>query len=319
MVTNNFSQSSLDLNGKITLSQPTALVWGADGRLYITEQSGDVKVLTVAFGDPNTADSDSTASFYVVEAETVFLVKELPNHNDDGAEGGSNNRQVTGIDVTPQYDENGDPVIINGKPAVNIYVTSSDNRIGAGSSGSDTGLDTNSGIITRLTQTVDGWEALDLVRGLARSEENHSLNGLEVIQEFDDNGRLLSERLIVANGGNANAGAPSNNFSGQQETAYSAAILEVDLDQLKSMEIKNDDGRNYVYDIPTLNDPSRSPSEEALTDPFGGNDGFNGGKIDPKETLHKYSRGCLSATGRVKYSLPLSDRVSNEADLVCSG
>ncbi len=28
MVTNNFSQSSLDLNGKITLSQPTALVWG---------------------------------------------------------------------------------------------------------------------------------------------------------------------------------------------------------------------------------------------------------------------------------------------------
>lgn len=295
MVTNNFSQSSLDLNGKITLSQPTALVWGADGRLYITEQSGDVKVLTVAFGDPNTADSDSTASFYVVEAETVFLVKELPNHNDDGAEGGSNNRQVTGIDVTPQYDENGDPVIINGKPAVNIYVTSSDNRIGAGSSGSDTGLDTNSGIITRLTQTVDGWEALDLVRGLARSEENHSLNGLEVIQEFDDNGRLLSERLIVANGGNANAGAPSNNFSGQQETAYSAAILEVDLDQLKSMEIKNDDGRNYVYDIPTLNDPSRSPSEEALTDPFGGNDGFNGGKIDPNGPVQIYSAGYRNA------------------------
>ncbi|CAD5264473.1 conserved hypothetical protein [Halomonas sp. 59] len=295
MVTNNFSQSSLDLNGKITLSQPTALVWGADGRLYITEQSGDVKVLTVAFGDPNTADSDSTASFYVVEAETVFLVKELPNHNDDGTEGGSNNRQVTGIDVTPQYDENGDPVIINGKPAVNIYVTSSDNRIGAGSSGSDTGLDTNSGIITRLTQTVDGWEALDLVRGLARSEENHSLNGLEVIQEFDDNGRLLSERLIVANGGNANAGAPSNNFSGQQETAYSAAILEVDLDQLKSMEIKNDDGRNYVYDIPTLNAPSRSPSEEALTDPFGGNDGFNGGKIDPNGPVQIYSAGYRNA------------------------
>ncbi|WP_201524292.1 malectin domain-containing carbohydrate-binding protein [Halomonas sp. 113] len=277
------------------MSQPTALVWGADGRLYITEQSGDVKVLTVAFGDPNTADSDSTASFYVVEAETVFLVKELPNHNDDGTEGGSNNRQVTGIDVTPQYDENGDPVIINGKPAVNIYVTSSDNRIGAGSSGSDTGLDTNSGIITRLTQTVDGWEALDLVRGLARSEENHSLNGLEVIQEFDDNGRLLSERLIVANGGNANAGAPSNNFSGQQETAYSAAILEVDLDQLKSMEIKNDDGRNYVYDIPTLNAPSRSPSEEALTDPFGGNDGFNGGKIDPNGPVQIYSAGYRNA------------------------
>ena len=29
MVTNNFSKSSLDLNGIVSLAQPTALAWGA--------------------------------------------------------------------------------------------------------------------------------------------------------------------------------------------------------------------------------------------------------------------------------------------------
>ena len=153
-------------------------------------------------------------------------------------------------------------MIIDGKPAVVMYVTSSDSRVGAGGSGADVGLDTNSGVITRLTQMPDGsWDAVDIVRGLARSEENHATNGLEVIQEIDSvTGKLISERMIVASGGNANTGAPSNNFAGQQETAYSAAILEVDLDQIRDIEaagVKFDNGRAYVYDIPTLDDPTR--------------------------------------------------------------
>ncbi|GAB2798692.1 hypothetical protein GCM10027040_26880 [Halomonas shantousis] len=294
MVTNNFSKSSLDLNGKISLYMPTALDWGEDGRLYVTEVTGDVKVLTVAFGDPNPGDGDNTAGFYVTEAETISLIKSIPNHDDDGSSSGSSSREVTGIDVTPQFDENGAPVLINGKPAVNVYVTSSDSRIGAGNGGEDTGLDTNSGIITRLTQTESGWKAVDLVRGLARSEENHALNGLEVIQELDGNGQLLSERIIVANGGNANAGAPSNNFSGQQETAYSGAILDIDLDQLKTMAIKSDNGRDYIYDVPTLDDPSRAGVGDN-NDPFGGNDGFNAGKIDPDGPVQIYSPGYRNA------------------------
>ncbi|GAA5178494.1 malectin domain-containing carbohydrate-binding protein [Modicisalibacter zincidurans] len=292
MVTNNFSKSSLDLNGIVSLAQPTALAWGPDGRLYVTEVNGSVKVLTVAFGDPTPGDASDVNSFYVTEAETLGLVKNIPNFNDDGSPAVSSGRQVTGIAVVQQYDVAGQAVTIGGKPAVTLYVTSSDSRIGAGADGNDTGLDTNSGTITRIDQIETGWSAVDIVRGLARSEENHALNGLEVVQEFDDAGNLTGQRLIVANGGNANNGAPSNNFGGQQETAYSAAILEIDLDQLNAMETLTDplSGRQYIYDVPTLDDPTRDGNPDE-NDPFGGNDGLNGGKIDPDGPVQIYSAG----------------------------
>ncbi|SDF04145.1 malectin domain-containing carbohydrate-binding protein, partial [Limimaricola pyoseonensis] len=296
-VTNDFTASELDLNGKTNIGSPTALVWGPDGRLYVTEQDGDIKVLTVAFGDKDPNDADPTASFHVTDAEDVDLVKTIPNFNDDGTSLGSSKRQVTGIDVTQQYDANGDPVMLaSGKPAVVMYVTSSDSRIGAGGGGNDAGLDTNSGMITKLVQQPDGsWEAIDLVRGLARSEENHATNGLEVIQEVVD-GKLVSERLIVANGGNANTGAPSNNFAGQQEQPYSAAILEVDLTELAGMPVNTDaaSGRKYVYDMPTLNDPIRAGETDAA-DPFGGNDGLNSAKLIADGPVQIYSAGYRNA------------------------
>lgn len=94
-VTNNFASSTLDLNvgnGGVSLSQPTALVWGPDGRLYVTEVDGDVKVLTIAFGDADPSDSDPTASFYVTDAVTLDQVKTIPNYNDDGSASGQSNR-----------------------------------------------------------------------------------------------------------------------------------------------------------------------------------------------------------------------------------
>ena len=323
-VTDNFSASTLDLNG-FSLGNPTALVWGADGRLYVTEVTGDVRVMTVAFGD-KPGDGTADAKFYVTASETVGYVidaetldpetgepekvgsvKSIPNFNDDGTPNGGTTRQVTGIDVTDQYDAAGARLYIDAatgglttvasgnRPAVTMYVTSSDSRIGAQTSGADSNLDTNSGVITKLVQTgPDSWEAIDIVRGLARSEENHALNGLEVIQEVDANGVLISERLIVANGGNANAGAPSNNFAGQQEQPYSAAILEVDLDALNAMEIKTDavSGRSYIYDLPTLDDPTRGDgTADDLNDPQGGNDGLNSAKITADSPVQIYSPG----------------------------
>ena len=288
-VSTDFHSSELDLNQKVSINSPTALVWGADGRLYVTEVDGDVHALTVAFGDPSPGDDDPASTFYVTEAETIDLVKSIPNFDDDGTGSGSSQRQVTGIDVTAQYDADGQPVLIGGEPAVVMYVSSSDSRIGAGGSGNDVGLDTNSGVVTKLVQTQSGWEATDLVRGLPRSEENHATNGLEVIQTFDSAGTLISERMIVASGGNANTGAPSNNFAGQQEQPLSGAILEIDLSELSGMEVLTDgaSGRSYVYDLPTLDDPTRDDG----ADPFGGNDGLNSAKLLAGGPVQVYSAG----------------------------
>ena len=84
-VTDDFTSSELDLNGLVNFSFPTALVWGPDGRLYVTVLSGEVFVLTVAFGDPNPNDADTTSSFHVVEAETLEDIKAIQNYNDDGS------------------------------------------------------------------------------------------------------------------------------------------------------------------------------------------------------------------------------------------
>lgn len=295
-VSNNFLSSTLDLNGVVQIKNPTALVWGADGRLYVTEVDGDVFVLTVAFGDKTPGDADTSSKFYVTSAVTLGNLKNIPNFNDDGTPNAELKRQVTGIDVTPQYDADGFPVIIDGKPAVTIYVTSSDSRIGAGGTGADVGLDTNSGVITKLVQTAaNAWDAIDIARGFPRSEENHALNGLKVIQTLDEGGRLVSERMLVASGGNANNGAPSNNFAGQQEQPLSGAILEIDLDALNAMPVLTAaDGRKYVYDLPTLDDPTRAGDPDQ-NDPFGGNDGLNSAKFLDSGPVRMYSPGYRNA------------------------
>ncbi|MEL6871260.1 MAG: hypothetical protein AAFO62_00370, partial [Pseudomonadota bacterium] len=255
-VTNNFSSSSLDLNGQVNLFQPTALVWGPDGKLYVTENGGTVNVLTIAFGDPDPNDGDGTLKFFVTDAVQMSLADQggIQNHNDDGSEDGKSARQVTGIDVTKQFDADGNQLFVQpdgsistnptDEPAVTIYVTSSDKDVGAGGGGGDINLDTNSGVITMFEHTSsDNWSQTDIVRGLPRSEENHATNGLEIIQELDSDGKLVSERMIVASGGNANTGAPSHNFAGQQEQPLSAAILEVDVTGLKAAPVLDDNGR----------------------------------------------------------------------------
>ena len=44
----------------------------------------------------------------------------------------------------------------------------------------DLNLDTNSGILSRLTKVGGSWQKVDLVGGLPRSEENHTANGLRL-------------------------------------------------------------------------------------------------------------------------------------------
>ncbi len=175
----NFNKSVLStLEGLIN---PTSLQFGADDRLYVAEQGGTIHALTIVRNGPN--------DFQVVNQEKIFLIRDMPNHSDDGAlEPSQSGRLVTGF-VTAGTSQN--PI---------LYVSSSDPRIGAGPDGFDLNLDTNSGIISRLTWNGTSWEKLDLVRGLPRSEENHGPNGMQL----DASGTVM----YLAIGGNTNAGAP---------------------------------------------------------------------------------------------------------------
>ena len=149
-------------------------------------------------------------------SETINLISSIPNHNDDGIINASiASRQVTGILVTGTADN---PV---------IYATSSDPRA---SVSLDVNLDTNSGILSRLTFDGSSWSKVDLIRGLPRSEELHSTNGLALSPD--------GTKLYIAQGGNTDNGAPSQLFSYLPEYALAAAILEVDLTALIKFLIK---------------------------------------------------------------------------------
>lgn len=265
-----FGTSNLDFAGLATVSSGTSLTFGPDGRLYVLQLNGTIDVLRI--------ERNGVDAYAVVAAEELSHVKDIPNHDDDGSPHGGTSREATGIAVTGTATN---PV---------VYATSSDARIG-GPSG-DKNLDTNSGVITRIRWVgVDlddpngTWEAVDIVRGLPRSEENHATNGLDPVTI---GGR---DYLIVAQGGHANAGSPSTNFAWTTEYALSAAVLAVDLTALEALPIQNDGARDYVYDLPTVDDPTRpningvtDPNDPAydgvdVGDPFGGNDGLNQAKV----------------------------------------
>jgi N-acetylneuraminic acid mutarotase len=238
-----------------TSDTPTSLQFGPDGRLYVAQQDGAIKVYTVARNGAN--------SYAVTATQTIDSVKLIPNHNDDGTLDSvkRDKRQVTGLVVTGTASN---PV---------IYVSSSDPRIGAGPNGKgDVNLDTNSGIISRLTWNGSAWIKVDLVRGLPRSEENHSPNGMQLDE--------ATNTLYLAQGGNTNHGAPSVNFALLPEYALSGAILSIDLNAIG----------NPPYDLPTLNDEDRSGNPDA-NDPFGGNDGKNQARLVAGGPVQVYSPG----------------------------
>ena len=138
-----FNFTSSELLGE-SLSNPTSLQFGPDKRLYVSQQDGTINAYTI--------HQESNNNYIVTNVETILLVKSMPNHDDDGTLNNSlGKRQITGIYVTGTELN---PV---------IYVSSSDPRI-AGPDG-DTNLDTNSGVISRLTWNGNSWDKVDLVRG----------------------------------------------------------------------------------------------------------------------------------------------------------
>jgi hypothetical protein len=238
-----------------TSDRPTSLQFGPDGRLYAATQGGLIRAYTIARNGSN--------SYSVTATEIINSVKSIPNHNDDGTLNlDVTNRQVTGMLLAGTASN---PV---------IYVSSSDPRRGGGENGGvgDSNLDTNSGIISRLTWNGSQWNKLDLVRGLPRSERTHSPNGMQLDK--------ATNTLYVAVGGLTNMGAPSVNFALMPEYALSAAILKIDLPAID----------NSTYDLPTLNDEDRVGNPDA-NDPFGGNDGKNQARIVSGGPVQVYAPG----------------------------
>ena len=284
-----FTKSDLDFNGFGSIPQVTSLMYGPDGRLYVVDYPGTINVLTIERNGPT--------DYKVIARESLSFVKDIVNYDDDGSpcsgiSSDCSSRETTGLTVAGTA---ANPV---------IYVTSSDFRIGSGVGGGkgDVDLDTNSGIITRISWNGSSWDVVDLVRGLPRSEENHATNGLEFVNINGTN------YLIVASGGITNGGSPSTNFVFTCEYALSAAILSIDLDAINAMPIQTDgNGRDYIYDIPTLDDPTRANENGIadpdtagyngidVNDPWGGNDGLNQAMIVPGGPVQVLSPGYRNA------------------------
>ena len=79
-------------------------------------------------------------------------------------------------------------------------------------------------------------------------------------------------------------GAPSNNFARLPEVALSAAILEIDINNLPSIP----------YDLPTLDDEDRAGVNDN-NDPFGGNNGKNQAKLVQGGPVQIFSPGYRNA------------------------
>lgn len=246
----------------------TTVRFGPDGRLYVGQQTGIIRALTLERRGP--------ASYRVTATEVIGLLIDIPNHDDSGAENRAVvGRQLTGIEVTGTADQ---PV---------IYAVTTDPRIGGGPSGLDVPLDTNSGVLSRLTREGAKWRRTDLVRGLPRSGENHAGNGLVL----DGAG----SRLYLAQGGNTNHGAPSKHLAFTPEYALSGAILSIDLAAIGE----------GTFDLPTLDDPARPGTADA-GDPFGGAKGDNQARLGADGPVTVYAPGfrnpydiVLASTGRL--------------------
>jgi hypothetical protein len=254
--------------GGTDTTKVTTLRFGPDGRLYAGQQTGIIRALTVERQGPG--------RYRVAATETIGSLVDLPNHDDDGVENhGVVSRQLTGIEVAGTAEQ---PV---------IYAVTTDPRMGGGQSGLDLPIDTNSGVLSRLTRDGPGWRRTDLVRGLPRSKENHAGNGVVL--------DAARSRLFLAQGGNTNNGAPSKHFAFLPEYALSGAILTIDLAAIGDRTV----------DLPTLDDPARPGAADA-GDPFGGAGGGNQARLDPGSPVAVHAPGfrnpydiVLTAAGRL--------------------
>lgn len=296
----NISFGKLPL-ANVSVDRPTSIQFGPDGRLYVAEVNGQILAFTIA---QQNDEYIAIASEELLLPDGSEIVRSIQNHNDDGLPihpndpGAPNNiddRLTTGLIVAGTAER---PV---------LYISSADPRL---AKDQDTNLDTNSGVVTRVTWTGTEWDAIDIIRGLPRSEENHSLNGM--VLSTDDT------KLYLTVGGNTNNGAPSKFFAYTAEYALSGTLVEIDLDDINRRPILTDPvggenglSRKYIYDLPTLDDPTVDNVTDGVGEdvsgldeagPWGGKDGFNMAILPADAPLRIYCDGL-----RNNYDLVLAE------------
>ena len=208
-------------------SRPTSLQFGPDGRLYVAQQNGVIKVYTVS-RDARRTPTPSTAT------ETINAINSdaQPQRRRHAQRRGRPGRLVTGLLVDG-----------HGAPTRSSTSRSSDPRIGAGEGGADLNLDTNSGIVSKLTKTGSSvGEARPRARPAALGGEPHRQrpraqrrrqHALRRPGRQHEQGRAV-EQLRAA--------CPSTRCRPRSSRSTSHAI------------------GNTTYDLPTLDDePRRAP------------------------------------------------------------
>ncbi|MEQ8767381.1 MAG: choice-of-anchor D domain-containing protein [Planctomycetota bacterium] len=191
-----------DTPGAGEFLNPTSLMFGPDGRLYVTQQNGLIHVFTL------------DANRDVIEIEVIRTIYESQTFNENGTPAtNAIGRQVTGIFVDPESSPSA-PV---------IYVAHSDPRIGENNDDKALSIDTDGGVLTRLTGPLfdDPTSRVDMIEGLPRSRENHATNAIV---------RGPDGWLYLSQGGNTNYGAPSQFFSDLPEVPLSAGVLRFNVD-----------------------------------------------------------------------------------------
>jgi hypothetical protein len=87
-----WNQSELNFNGKGDVGTGvTSLMYGPDGRLYVAEYHGAIKILSIQRnGDKN---------YIVTNVETLDGIRTMADHNDDGTLHSSLERETLGLTV----------------------------------------------------------------------------------------------------------------------------------------------------------------------------------------------------------------------------
>ena len=259
MATLSFKDTSISfadsgLLGEKTL-YPTALDFARSGEpvLFVAQQDGTVwrYVVEKGAGGGFAVTKANTPSQKGPAAIELDVIRDgVKNYNDDGSAGPVGVRQVTGLTAAQET--------IGGMARDVLYVTSSDSRIGGGSDAEFENIDSNSSQLHKVVLDQKTGAVIDsvaLIRGLPRSAENHSANGVDLAVDPDTGDTIL----YLAEGANTNKGSPSNNFVGFVDTALTGAILKFNLTQMSAYDVRTDGaGERFVIDLPTLDDPSRA-------------------------------------------------------------